>query len=74
MIRNLVLLCLVVVGAMSASRAPTPYCMAHQYIDQAPLSYGERYDVKLDNMFSGYNLDLNVISNTTFAKITKKLS
>jgi hypothetical protein len=58
---------------MAAARAPVPYCVAHQYIDQAPLSQGERLEVQLDNMFSGYNLDLSIASNNTFARLNKKL-
>lgn len=74
MIHKFVVFTLVVVGVFTAARAPVPHCVAHPVLEQAPLSIGERLDVQIDGFFSGYNLDLTVASNNTFARLNKKLT
>lgn len=41
MIRSILLVSMVIISAMGAARAPSPYCDARQTIREIPLSYGE---------------------------------
>lgn len=48
MIRSLFLISLVILQVMATSRAPTPYCMAHQDLKHVPLSLGEKIEHNVD--------------------------
>lgn len=73
MIRELILFCLVLSCAISA-KAPAPYCVAKPSLKALPLSYGEQIIHSVDDLFSGYNLDISIASDSgSFARLNKKM-
>ena len=74
MIRNILLLSLVVVSAFAIARAPVPYCSIRPELKQVPLSLGEQMIVNMDGLFTGYNLDIALATNHSFALLTKKMT
>ena len=68
------LLVLTVLGCALAVRAPVPYCNSRPIYKEGPLAYEERITHDMDTAFSGYNLDIQLASNSTCASLTKKFT
>jgi hypothetical protein len=73
MIFNLVIVSLFLVGSINGP-APVPHCSMNHVISQAPLSEGEKLLVNVDPIFSGYNLNITIASNSrSFARLNPKI-
>lgn len=70
MVRLFVLLTLLALAA--GARLPVPFCNSHSIFKQGPLSFSEKVVINTGDAFSGYNLDIALVSNNSFAKINKK--
>ena len=66
------LLVLAILGSSFAANAPSPYCNSRPIYKEGPLTYEERLSHDMDDAFSGYNLDIELASNNSFAKMSKK--
>lgn len=60
----------VVIGA---GVAPEPYCLSKPIYKQFPLAMEEILSHDMSSSFSGYNLDITIPSDVTFATVSKKL-
>ena len=64
--------CIVGLG-LTAAVAPEPYCLSKPLYKQFPLAIAEILSHDMALSFTGYNLDIQLTSNNTFATLSKKL-
>ena len=70
-IRLLLVLALAVLTINSA-KPPAPFCQSRPILKELPLTYEEKLATDMAQLFSGYNLDIELASNNSFVKINKK--
>ena len=56
----------------SVARLPSPYCNSKPLFKQTPLSPKELRSHDMSDAFSGYNLNITLASNNSFASMTPK--
>ncbi len=73
---NLIGLAILLLAAQvsSIARAPTPYCNSKLIVKQFPIASEELLVVDTANWFSGYNLDVKLGSNNSWAAVSKKVN
>ena len=71
-IQTFIVLLLTLILASSTSRLPSPFCSSKPLFKQTPLSPGELRSHDMSDAFVGYNLNITLASNNSFAKITPK--
>ena len=64
--------CLLATG-LGAAFAPEPFCLSKPLYKQFPLVMEEVLSHDFAQSFSGFNLDIQLTSNNTFATMSKKL-
>lgn len=72
MIPNTIIIAIVVVGAYAAAQPPFPYCQQRSIFHEGPLALNERVLFDMDDAFTGYNLDIQIASETKAATIRPK--
>ena len=66
------ILIMVLLSAATASKIPVPFCHSRPLFKETALSYEEKLSHDAADFFSGYNLDIAIASNNSFARISKK--
>ncbi|CAM6004635.1 unnamed protein product [Sphagnum balticum] len=61
-----------VAAAMAASKAPVPYCFSKPLFDQFPLAAEEVLSHDMATSFTGYNLNISLLSQNSFATLSSK--
>jgi len=56
----------------SIARAPTPHCSTYPTIKQLPLAADELFSFDMSTAFSGYNLNITIGTNNSWADVTRK--
>lgn len=65
-------LILVMFEAQAIARAPVPYCSSKVMYKQIALAAEEYVSVDMSDFFSGYNLNVTLGSNNSFADVYRK--
>jgi hypothetical protein len=69
---SLFLLLALIISACAIAKAPVPSCTAKTLYKQFPLTVGEILTHDMDRSFSGYNLNITLATNNSFASLTRK--
>ena len=56
----------------SAARAPVPYCFSKPIYKEFPLTVEEACDYDMEQIFSGYNLNISLLKGGDVASVGRK--
>lgn len=73
-ILSLALVLLLAAEIACIAKAPLPFCSSKNILKQFPLTIDEVISTDLSDIFTGYNLNITIPSNNSFARITPKWS
>ena len=74
---NLILALLIALMAVqihTAARAPVPYCFSKPIYKEFPLTFEESIDYDVEQIFSGYNLNITLDKGSEVASVGRKTS
>ena len=73
-IQSLLILVALIAFAHQASLVPKPFCKAKALASHVPLSAGETLFHDMADAFSGYNLNISLATEHSFASLSSKFS
>jgi hypothetical protein len=72
-IAMIVLVALLLSPSLGIAFAPEPYCLSKPLYKQFPLTIEEELSHNMADSFNGYNLDISLPQNISFATMSQKL-
>ena len=66
------LVVILVQQCQAAARAPIPYCLSKPIYKEFPLTFEEACDYDLEQIFSGYNLNISLAKGNNVASVGRK--
>ena len=60
------------VQTWTAAKAPVPYCFSKPIYKEFPLTVEEACDYDLEQIFSGYNLNISLMKGSDVASVGRK--